>query len=235
MHDECVRHLSGALRAGSVRVDSKAIGRCEAAIKRQVASCDWVAPTLITPPPECRDLVVGLVNAGEPCVSSLECAGVLHCEGQGASSPGVCRAPQPIGAACGVGVDSLATYLSARRLEEVKPSCAERCSLATHQCEPRPQPGSACHASVNCAPDQRCREGHCETRTAGSEGEACDGTSCAAGHHCVAGRCTSRSLAGQACRSDLDCAVGGCTLAKNGEKRCGMKCESALGAPSTRW
>lgn len=212
-YDECVRHLSNSLRAGSVRVDPGAIVRCASAVRKQVAGCDWVAPTLAAPPEECRGIVVGLVPSGESCRSSLECEGALHCEGQGSSSPGVCRPPQPIGATCGVGVDPLATYVAERGLERSKPSCADHCSLVTHRCEARPEPGAACRASVNCAPDQRCREGRCRPRPVMEK--------------------TAGALPGEVCRSDLDCAVGGCTVSEDGRARCGMKCSSALGSLTT--
>jgi hypothetical protein len=214
LYDECVRHLSDSLRAGSALVDPRAIARCEAAIKKQVAGCDWVSPTLAAPPQECRGVIVGLVPAGKSCRSSLECEGALHCEGQGASSPGVCRPPQPRGAMCGVGVDPLATYVSERNVEHRKPSCSDRCSLVTHRCEARPEPGAPCRASVNCAANQRCRAGRCELSATGAE--------------------ETSAQPGETCESDLDCAVGGCSVSEDGRATCGMKCSSALGSLTMR-
>lgn len=115
---------------------------------------------------------------------------------------------------CGVGVDPLATYVSERNLELRKPSCADRCSLVTHRCEARPEPGAACRASVNCASDQRCRAGRCELSATGVE--------------------EPFAQPGETCESDLDCAVGGCNVSEDGRATCGMKCSSALGSLTMR-
>jgi hypothetical protein len=115
---------------------------------------------------------------------------------------------------CGVGVDPLATYVSERNVELRKPSCADRCSLVTHRCEARPEPGAPCRASVNCAPDQRCRDGRCELPAPGAE--------------------EPLALPGETCRNDLDCAAGGCTVSDDGRATCGMKCSSALGSLTLR-
>ena len=228
LYDECVRHLSAAIRARSVTIDAASVQRCAAAVSSGVAGCDWVAPTLGAAPSECHGVVRGRLEEGHACRSSLECAGNLHCEGQGATSTGTCRPPRALGAGCGVGADPLATYVSERGLEGQKPSCADACSLVTHRCEARPEPFSACRASVNCAPDQTCDGGRCEPRAPGTEGSACG--SCAEGFHCVSGGCTAREPAGGACKTDLECAVGGCVLGADGAGRCGMKCSSSFGA-----
>ncbi|HEY3493203.1 MAG TPA: hypothetical protein VGK73_00900 [Polyangiaceae bacterium] len=229
-HDECVRHLSAALRARTVAVDGAGVTRCAEAASRALGGCDWVAPALAASPPECRGLVTGRLAEGAACRSSLECAENLHCEGQGATSPGTCRAPRGLGAGCGVGADPLATYVAERGLEERKPACEGMCSLVTHRCEPTPAPLSACRASVNCAPEQVCTGGRCEPRAPGSEGTACGFTACARGFRCVSGRCTARALPGEACTTDLDCALGGCVSAADGAGRCGTKCTPSFGA-----
>jgi hypothetical protein len=209
--------LSGAVRAGKVRVDDDAVGRCAARVDESTRGCDWVAPTLAAAPAECASAVSGLVPEGGRCTSSLECSGELHCAGQGASTPGVCKPPQPLDAGCGTSVDSLASYLALRGVERRKPACADFCALTSHRCEPKPAVGTPCRASVNCASDQTCASGRCETREQPER--------------------SSLASANDACENDLDCAAGGCVTAANGARTCAKKCSSdlaSLAGTSTR-
>jgi hypothetical protein len=213
-YDECVRLLSNAVRARTVSIDGERVASCARRVTEATQGCDWVAPTLGAAPAECDGAVRGLVGEGGSCKSSLECKGALHCAGQGATTPGVCRAPQAVGSACGTSVDSLATYLSVRSLEAKKPVCGEFCDLKAHRCEARPREGAPCSASVNCANDQTCRKGRCETRAAVAH--------------------ERRALSGEACASDLDCEAGGCVANPAGERRCAKKCSSDLGSLAGR-
>jgi len=206
--DECVRLLSSAVRARRVRIDSAKVLLCSARVDETTRGCDWVAPTLAAAPAECAGAVTGLVEDGGRCTSSLECSGALHCAGQGATTPGVCRPPQASGEGCGANVDSLATYLALRALDERKPQCEAFCALATHRCEAKPVPGAPCRASVNCASDQACSKGHCEKLEHAARG--------------------ARSLPGGTCSSDLDCAAGGCVTNAAGHRTCAKKCSSDL-------
>jgi hypothetical protein len=206
--DECVRLLSSAVRAGKVRLDDAAVARCAARVEESTRGCDWIAPTLTAAPAECASALSGLVPEGGRCVSSLECSGALHCAGQGASTPGVCKPPQPLEAGCGTSVDSLATYLSLRDVERRKPACADFCALSSHRCEPKPAAGTACHASVNCASDQTCTNGRCEPREHPER--------------------SALASSGGACQSDPDCASGGCVTAPDGARTCAKKCSSDL-------
>ena len=212
--DECVRRLSSAVRARTVSIDGTKVGSCAARVAENTKGCDWVAPTLAAAPAECDGAVRGLVEEGGRCQSSLECKGALHCAGQGATTSGVCRAPQAVGGGCGTSVDPLATYLSVRAVEERKPACDEFCDLKTHRCEPKPKEGAPCNASVNCATDQACRNGRCEARSAA--------------------RREARALPGEACVSDLDCEAGGCVANPAGERRCAKKCSSELASLAGR-
>ena len=181
--DQCVRLLSNAVRARTVSLDASKVASCAARVAETTEGCAWVAPTLAAAPAECDGAVSGLVEEGGRCTSSLECRGALHCAGQGATTQGVCRAPQASGGACGSSVDSLATYLGVRALEERKPLCDEFCDLTTHRCATKPLPGAPCNASVNCAPDQACRSGRCETGERASQ--------------------KTRALPGKKCSNDL--------------------------------
>jgi hypothetical protein len=138
------------------------------------------------------------------CRSSLECNEGLHCQGLSATRTGICTRPQAVGAACGTHVDVMAAYVLDRALDRARPFCRDFCSLANHRCEPVPEEGAACLASVNCAP----------------------------GHSCLAGRCSSSAppspaAAGQACKTDFDCERGGCVAGT-----CGKKCTLSFDALS---
>jgi hypothetical protein len=225
LYDECVRHVSVGLRAGTLAIDGARVVRCKARIAADFEGCDWVAPTFARLPAECEGLVTGRVSSGGECRSSLECAGTLHCQGQGTAKAGTCRPAEPLGAGCGVGLDALATYVGERALEEKKPACLEHCSLVSHRCEARPAVGAACRVSAQCATDQRCQRGRCGPAPLLGEGAPCDEGRCDTSLQCVRGSCTARSAAGGACQSDLDCAEGGCVAG-----RCGMKCSASLQA-----
>jgi len=207
--DECVRLLSSAVRAERLRIDRRQVEACAASVDAETRGCDWVAPTLGAAPAACSGAVSGLVAAGGRCTSSLECSGELHCAGQGATSPGVCRPPEPTGAACGAAVDSLATYLGARSVEARKPACIGSCALAEHRCAEKPAAGAACSASIDCASDQACTNGRCAARVVEAE--------------------TTRA-ARVNCMTDLDCPAGGCVTASGGTRSCGKKCSRDLTA-----
>jgi hypothetical protein len=201
--EQCVRILSAAVRAGTVSIESSGAARCAARVDESTRGCGWVAPTAAAAPAECVAAVRGLVDEGGRCTSSLECRDALHCAGQGATSPGVCRAAQAVGSGCGASVDSLATYLGARALDATKPHCSDFCDLVTHRCAPKPALGTPCRASVNCANDQSCKSGRCEASDATPR--------------------LARSRPGESCSTDLDCAAGGC-VTDDGERRCAKKC-----------
>ena len=205
--DECVRFMTSSLRAGAVRIDHAALPSCESSLERAVSSCDRIAPGQAALPKECQDLLQAQLSAGQSCRSSLECQAPLHCEGSSLTGTGKCSPPAELGSSCGARVDALATYTGNTKQETLRPSCAEHCSLVTHRCEPRPAPGSACFASVNCASGQSCVAGTCRDVAV-----------------------VERALAapGEHCATDFDCAQGGCNLQTDGARRCGMKCSASL-------
>ena len=213
-YDECVRLLSSSVRARTVSIDGAKVASCARRVDESTRGCDWVAPTMTAVPAECEGAVSGLVDEGGRCRSSLECSGALHCVGQGATTAGACRAPQAVGSACGTSVDPLATYLSVRGIEERKPACDEFCDLKTHRCEPKPKEGASCSASINCAKDQACRSGRCESRESASR--------------------VARAVPGEDCVTDFDCEAGGCVTNAAGERHCAKKCSNDLASLAGR-
>jgi len=158
--DACVRALDRAL-GGGARVDSAALARCAAAVERERNGCDWVTPSVPLPPSECGGLIVGRVQTGGACHSSLECAAPLHCAGATPTEPGTCAEPLPIGAACARTSDALASLLMTD-VEPEHPLCAGSCSFGAGQCQAtapagapaearRGAPGEACSTDFDCA------------------------------------------------------------------------------------
>jgi len=137
------------------------VDACETSASLAFAGCDWVTPSQPGAPAPCQDQLRGTLLEGAVCRSSLECAGTHHCEGLGPTRTGVCQPPEPLGSGCGVQVDVLATYTLQTDVERSHPFCAAFCSLTSHRCEPSPQPGAPCFASINCAPGQTCAAGAC--------------------------------------------------------------------------
>jgi hypothetical protein len=227
---ECARVLGATLHMKTADLDEAAVERCTAAVVPSLEGCDWVVPSPPSAPGACQGLLKGKLASGTVCRSSLECEGQLHCEGVSPTKTGVCTPPGGTGAGCGAHVDVLATYLLDRELDTSHPFCADFCSLVTHKCGPQPTAGSACAASVNCAPSQTCVNGRCSAAPMPGEGDPCGAVPCATGLRCTAKVCTPLARAGSACASDADCAMGGCVRAADGGFICGAKCTPSLDA-----
>ena len=208
--EACAHELTRVLRSGTAELDLDAVQRCERSARDALVGCDWVTPSQPLPPPACRGLLQGRVAVGGRCQSSLECRSPLHCEGVSAGRPGRCAWPAPVGAACGSTSDALAAQLLERDTSAAHAQCADFCSLVSRRCEAAAQAGAACASTLDCGQGQGCVTGKC---AAGAQ-------------------IPRRSPAGQVCRTDLDCAVGGCIAARDGQKRCGMKCSATLDALS---
>jgi hypothetical protein len=205
LYDECVRSLGQALASNAVTLDQAAVGRCRASLTERYSGCDWVTPGQPLPGPECRRLVLGRLELGASCDSSLECRRGLHCDGAAAGQRGTCAAPVALGVSCGSSVDALGAYLLDTELEREHPRCRDFCSRITHRCEPSPRVGATCAVSSQCAPDQRCESGIC-----------------------AAGAVARRGAGpGQACQTDFDCEIGGCLPREN---VCGGVCRVSLDA-----
>lgn len=205
LYEECVTVVSRSLATRSSELEPVALEACERAMEAQLTGCDWARPGLPLAPDACQGLIEGRVQSGGACRSSLECASNLHCRAAAGAAQGRCVPPEPLGASCGRGTDALAAYVLDRQVEAAHPSCAEFCSLVSHQCEPSPVEGAACRASVNCATGQYCSKGVCRS-----------------------GRAAARLAdVGETCRADFECARGGCIAGGTGGSGvCGKRCST---------
>ncbi len=129
---ECTRMLSAALASDALEVDPAQASACVAATEARYATCDFTRATALPPIAACESLWQGVLDAGAPCRSSLECERGLHCHGLSPSHAGVCGAPKPAGEICGGSVDPLAAYLPDR--SEEHPECSGQCARAV--CQP---------------------------------------------------------------------------------------------------
>ena len=204
--EECVRVSSQALLDRTIEISSSSVTNCARAMAEALTGCDWVKPGQPLAPAACQGIVQGRQREGQACRSSLECHEGLHCSGAASDGAGRCTAPEPVGAACGSGVDTFATYALERHMETRHPTCKDFCSVATHRCAPIPSEGAACEASVNCAFGQSCIDGKCRAQ----------------------GRQRALSSPGESCKSDFDCRVGGCVTRDDELNVCGKQCAVSL-------
>jgi hypothetical protein len=228
MTDDCVKLLSTSLAQGSIRIAPASIDACVAASRSSLENCAWVTPSLPPPPAACKGIIEGRLAESARCRSHLECKPGLHCD-----LNGICSAAEPIGSVCGRGVDTLASLTRQYDVETAHRTCAEHCSLVAHKCEPVPVVGTRCFANVGCASGQLCIEGACAVATAGQDGEACAGTTCAVGLRCDKGKCRPKAAPGELCANDFECAIGGCTSSSaEGPRKCGTTCSHAADLPA---
>ncbi|HZZ84783.1 MAG TPA: hypothetical protein VFE30_09620 [Anaeromyxobacteraceae bacterium] len=217
----CEATLSEAVAGGGLALAAEPVETCVRALDAAYQGCGWVGPFGAPLPPECAAVAVGRRAAGDPCRSSLECQGGLHCAGVTPSRPGRCAGSAPAGTACGTGVDPLAALL---RLDadRLRPECAGACRQ--HACVAPGGRGAACVSSAGCGAGLRCADGRCFEGAVAHAGEACGGGDCAPGLRCVAGRCLTPRPAGTPCRTDFEC-LGGCVRSDGGASTCGMRCD----------
>jgi hypothetical protein len=159
----CTSALSAAIRSDAVHVDAAAASVCARAIDRSLGACDTIGLVDGPAPAECNGFVHGLLREGAKCRSSLECIEGLRCQGVGPTSVGHCGRPLPDGAACGVAVDALVTYVRQDRVDQAHPECSGFCS--DHRCSPRAPRGGACRATVGCSAGDICASGRCAAPT----------------------------------------------------------------------
>jgi Dickkopf N-terminal cysteine-rich region len=205
-YEECVRVTSQALLERTIEISSTSLASCARATTEALTGCDWVKPGQPLAPAACQGIVQGRQREGQVCRSSLECHDGLHCSRAESDGAGRCAAPEPVGTACGSGVDTFATYALEHHIETRHPICKDFCSVATHRCAPIPSEGAACQASVNCAPGQSCSAGKCSTE----------------------GVQRALSSPGESCKSDFDCKVGGCVPHGDEPRVCGKQCAVSL-------
>ena len=226
----CARVLAATLHAQTVELDEASVERCASTMTGALAGCEWVTPGPAPAPEACQGLLRGKLERGSVCRSSLECAGDMHCDGVSPTRTGMCAPPGGDGTGCGSHVDVLATYLFDRQLANAHPFCAEHCSMAAHQCGPRPKVGSACVANVSCAPSQICVSGRCSAAAPSARGEPCGAVPCAEGLRCMDKVCAPLAKSGEPCTADVACARGGCVRGGDGRGTCGAQCSASLAA-----
>jgi hypothetical protein len=221
---ECVRLLTAALRDGAVTLNAQDVDRCVEEASRALEGCDWVTPLMPTTPAACRGIVVGQLEAGARCRSSLDCKDGLFCRGASPTTVGVCAVPGAAGATCGGPTDTLATYLGQVDYETRHPECDGFCRGG--QCTEYIAVGGACSSDKQCAPGTHCASGRCVDGPLPTIGEACSGSACADDAVCVGGKCVALKAAGEPCTSPFECRA--VCLIRPGAKfgTCGPKCSN---------
>jgi hypothetical protein len=192
----CAADLGRALREGAVTLDPADVDRCAAEAAHALEGCDWVTPYLPAPPPSCRGIVRGRREAGAACRSSLECRDGFHC------SAGACRLPGDAGASCTGAPDALTT--ATRQIGDARhPECSGYCFRG--RCTAPVPGGGACAADQQCGAGTHCVARRCVDGPRPTLGEPCDGSTCAGGLVCIAGRCTPPQDIGASCTEPADC------------------------------
>jgi hypothetical protein len=122
---ECERMLNAAVGDGSIALPPAAADRCVAEQEARYGGCDFTAAVVLPPLASCSSMLIGQRALGDSCRSSLECSSGLHCKGASPVEAGVCAAPSPTGARCGLATDALGAYLPSRETDH--PECMGRC------------------------------------------------------------------------------------------------------------
>ncbi|MFO0723482.1 MAG: hypothetical protein U1E65_06865 [Myxococcota bacterium] len=157
---ECTRNVSAALAGKAIRIEREAVHACRVAMESALQSCDFAKVPFGSPlPAACDHLVMGSLDDGAICRSSLECKDGLQCFGVGPMDAGRCRVPAPVGTICGAAVDPLVVYARQDSAEASHPACDGYC--AHHRCTALVKPGEACSADVQCGPEKTCDHGKC--------------------------------------------------------------------------
>lgn len=227
--DVCVRHLSEALRRGTVTLDAAAIDRCAADTERELAGCGWVTPLAPKPAPSCAGLLRGTLAQGGACDSSLECADGLYCRGLALDSPGQCSAPAAARAPCETPADNLAAFTAAGDDPRHR-ACDGRCAMGL--CLPFAEDGEPCPARSACRPGLNCLDGRCADRPLPALGEPCAGGSGCESGFCQDGVCGAFKERGAPCRQPFECRGRVCEKPRGAaEGVCGDPCGSAAPDP----
>jgi hypothetical protein len=122
---ECERMLNAAVSDGSVALAPAAAERCVADQQVRYGSCAFTTATALAPLDSCSAMLIGKRALGASCRSSLECSSGLHCKGASPVEVGVCAAPSPAGARCGLATDALGAYLPSREADHAE--CSGSC------------------------------------------------------------------------------------------------------------
>jgi hypothetical protein len=171
---QCVEVISALLERKQVLLSPERLAGCEAAQQRALDGCSWVRPLATPAVDACQHLLVGTLQDGARCASSLECQDGLRCHGASALSFGRCGKPKRERMPCGAAIDPLAFALGGRDLDAHHPECEGQCVLG--RCSARSSAAKAKVARVmaaegeTCANDFDCLEGGCVKAAAASTG-----------------------------------------------------------------
>ncbi len=199
---ECVRVVSFSLHSGATTLDAARLAICARELAEGLAGCDWVGPTTPEPPESCRNLLTGTLDRGQRCRSSLECRADLHCRGSGPTDLGTCDLPRAAGTACGLSVDTLATY-ARQDVDSRHPECAGFCER--RRCFDTRALGAACQVDAQCGRGRRCAGRACAEGARGTEGQPCVPGGCSWALRCIAGVCGKPRPGGAPCEADIEC------------------------------
>jgi hypothetical protein len=220
----CAREIDRSLKAGALTLDAADVDRCAAESASRLEGCDWVTPYSPRVPGSCRGILHGRLDVGMRCRSSLECRDGLHCRGVGTTDSGVCAPPGAPGAACGGGVDTLATYARQTHYDVRHLECAGFCVKG--RCAAFAAAGGECSSDLQCAPGSRCASRRCVEGPPPGLGDACAGSTCADELVCVDGRCSHAKKAGEPCAQPSECEATCLTLSRDQPGVCGTKCSA---------
>jgi hypothetical protein len=223
----CAGALSSALKLKDVTLDDAKVAACIAARSAQLEGCSWVGLLQPPAPDACRDLIVGALDEGARCRSSLACKAGLRCVGASLLDTGRCKRPLPARAPCGGSVDGLAVVVGQTEVDRAHPECEGACIRG--RCVDTAPAGAPCFADAECGKGNRCDPvddaAGAKQCVAGriAVGEKCKLAGCVEGARCIDGACRKKAKEGEACTSELDCEAGGCV-----DGTCGMQCREGI-------
>lgn len=214
--EECDFVVRDAAAAGRVTFDAQVADKCaqaaEAHAKSQVG-LHFSVPD-IDEIAECKGLVVGKQDEGQPCKTSIECKGELTCIDGHKHRDGTCmKVPTKPGEACD------GAFFRMHDLGH-KAKCGPglECDLpdtknAAPVCKKAKAAGAACVESDECADNLWCKAGKCDSGPPGDVGAACvdDADDCKDGLFCEkakgqkTGKCAAKKAAGQPCADVFEC------------------------------
>jgi ABC-type lipoprotein export system ATPase subunit len=165
--------------------------------------------------PECADAFTGTVVAGSGCRGDHECKSGLTCVDFTTDADGTCKAPPPIGDACGEGRnDGGAPNLSYRYPFGTHPACASGAWCSSHTCRAAAGAGETCLDSEQCATGLRCFQNKCGTEGPSEVDGPCRSPTmdCKPGQYLYCdgpslqqGTCKARKAANQPCSKPSEC------------------------------
>jgi hypothetical protein len=232
--------LEQALDAGAVIYDSDKGSACLSRFASDPCHAGTLplAPDVFDVLAQCPGALTPQLQAGDACVSSLECRAGLTCRGAGRGCPGVCTAFATAGQSCAATSCAVGSTCNAQNVCQADGAVGSRCAAyadcgptsldlwcdsTTGRCARGVAEGSPCGATsaglTACAPGLRCdavgSDGQGTCRSPGPAlppadvGGACELFSdCVVGLVCDGGTCAQPFDVGLRCRSDSYCKKG---------------------------